>query len=296
MKKLLACLLMLTLVQGSIQASEWLKAAGNAVGQVAGNAYTAVTTPIKNRSARNASIKAWWDVPATATDLEAYVAKVKAEGSFSDDDAIKRDLVNAKNEFGETRLQLLASRRGLALEPDVIECLVNLGADINATDDYDNTVFNHLDRKGLTKEHPLYATLEKFNAIELATASDDDDVESTADDDDGDERSASVGSGAATPAGNSTGTSGGDSTGPTGGATGNGSDSDDEEESNADDASSDDADNSQTPAHEKKSLFTTKNALLTLGVAGVVGISYYFYNKSSKKSASAQGQTATQKA
>lgn len=305
MKKLLVCLLTLTLVQGSIQAAEWLKAAGNAVGQAAGNALTAVTTPLKNYNARNASIKAWWEVPATATDLEAYLAKVKAEGSFSDDDAIKRDLVNAKNEFGETRLLLLASRCGLELGPDVLECLVKLGADIKATDNYGNTVFSHLDGKGLTDEHPLYATLEKFDAIQLAatsddddaesTTDDDDDAESTADDDDRDEHSASAGSAATTPRGNSIGTSGGNSTGPTAGAPGNGLDSDDEEESNADDESSDDADNSQTPAQVNKSLFTTKNALITLGVAGVVGISYYFYNKSSKKSAPVARQTATRK-
>jgi ankyrin repeat protein len=238
-----------------------------------------VLTPTKNNKKRLSAIDRWWDVPATVADLDAYVAQVKDEGIFRDDEAIKRDLVNVKNEHGETKLHLIAKVEGLKLAPDIVERLVTLGANLTEKDNYDNTVFQHLNRKGLTQEHALYKTLEKFEAIELRQPSSYDQPESTVDDDHSYEIFDSESAGDATHRVNSIETLGEDSNCATAVITEKASDSDQIVAS-------------QMRAQEKKSLFRPNNVLISLGVAGIALISYYFYKRSSKKPASAVVQTA----
>ena len=121
MKKFLGCLLSVTLIQGSIQASSWVSPKAWSYW------YNGKTDDV-----RDAAKEAWFRCESTADAFKAFVKKTQVDGTFVTDAYLKSDLLNAYNVGGEdTRLHMLVREQGMALNLEAVQALVDLGVDIN---------------------------------------------------------------------------------------------------------------------------------------------------------------------
>lgn len=114
--------------------------APSSVSKFVGNLLSFVT-PTKNR--RSSIVEQWFACESTRDALERFVMDQRKSGIFREGQ-IKSDVVNGLNSEGKTRLHAYFEEiieEGIPLDFDVVECLLDLGADINKRDIEGTTSF-----------------------------------------------------------------------------------------------------------------------------------------------------------